>query len=422
MGNGNLLFESVFNRTFSSEGTEDYLTEITKEHPYFSTAQFFLLLCKDNKSNTYEEQVAKTSVLFNNPHWLQFQLQENRLEYGETANGMITDNYKSEFPLSHASASAQTIEAKEIPAATETTGKVYTQSEEMIEVNDSLETTENVMASQQRETTPALIAETDALPPTDEPVFLHPGKLVQEPIQENTEQAFTPENIILNKKNRVDEIIEENESTPIFTEPVILSSSLNEKEIDTGFIDTPILEVPEDKDEIVDAAANSAHFINEGTPLVNEPETEDGMVTEKEIEPLHFKLNIDTSGTTEDSIVFEPLHTTDYFASLGIKLSTEILPTDKLGKQLKSFTEWLKTMKKIHNNQLPILSGQSDLSIQKLAEKSNKEDGVETEAMADVLLQQGKVDKAIELYKKLSLLNPSKRAYFAAKIDQLKEH
>ena len=79
-------------------------------------------------------------------------------------------------------------------------------------------------------------------------------------------------------------------------------------------------------------------------------------------------------------------------------------------------------MKKIQPDQMPLQSDQADLSIQKLAEASNLETEVETEAMAEVLIQQGKKGKAINVYKKLSLLNPSKSAYFAAKIDQLKEH
>ena len=50
-------------------------------------------------------------------------------------------------------------------------------------------------------------------------------------------------------------------------------------------------------------------------------------------------------------LVFEPLYTTDYFASQGIKLSEQALATDKLGKQMKSFTEWLKSMKKLPGRQ-----------------------------------------------------------------------
>ena len=121
----------------------------------------------------------------------------------------------------------------------------------------------------------------------------------------------------------------------------------------------------------------------------------------------------------KEAPLFEPLFATDYFASQGIKLREEVLANDKLGKQLRSFTDWLKTMKKVHEGKLPAGSETLDLSVQKLAEKSNKEEEVITETMAEVYLQQGKQQKAREIYEKLSLLNPSKMAYFAAKIDQI---
>lgn len=122
--------------------------------------------------------------------------------------------------------------------------------------------------------------------------------------------------------------------------------------------------------------------------------------------------------TPSNDLLFEPLHTTDYFASQGIKLSDEIKSGDKLGKQLKSFTEWLKTMKKLpetKENDLPI-----DKKVEENAENSNKELEIYTETLANVYLEQGKKDKAIEIYKKLILLNPDKNAYFAAKIEELK--
>lgn len=120
-----------------------------------------------------------------------------------------------------------------------------------------------------------------------------------------------------------------------------------------------------------------------------------------------------------EPVLFEPLFASDYFASQGIKLSQEAMPTDKLGKQLKSFTDWLKTMKKVHDSKLPDSNDAIDVSVQTLAEKSNKEEEVITETMAEVYLQQGKRHKAKEIYEKLSLLNPSKIAYFAAKLDQI---
>ena len=53
------------------------------------------------------------------------------------------------------------------------------------------------------------------------------------------------------------------------------------------------------------------------------------------------------TGINEPLIPIDPYHTVDYFASQGIKLVLEKDPKDKLGKQLKSFTQWLKHMKKV---------------------------------------------------------------------------
>ncbi len=124
----------------------------------------------------------------------------------------------------------------------------------------------------------------------------------------------------------------------------------------------------------------------------------------------------------KEEMLFEPLFASDYFASQGIKLSEEVQSGDKLGKQLKSFTDWLKTMKKVHANAAVDTNISVDVQVQKLAEISNKEEQVITEAMAEVYIQQGKLKKAREVYEKLSLLNPLKSAYFAAKIEFLKDN
>ncbi len=122
----------------------------------------------------------------------------------------------------------------------------------------------------------------------------------------------------------------------------------------------------------------------------------------------------------EESLAFEPLHTIDYFASQGIKISEEVFENDHLGKQVKSFTAWLKSMKKLHPGQLPEQNEVIAKIIRTSAEASNQNVNVLTEAMAEVLIKQDKKEKAIEMYEKLSLINPSKSAYFAAKIESLK--
>lgn len=124
----------------------------------------------------------------------------------------------------------------------------------------------------------------------------------------------------------------------------------------------------------------------------------------------------------ETEFVFEPFHTVDYFASQGIKFKEEEKPKDKLGQQLKSFTEWLKTMKKLPVQEVvKTVDAGSEKKVEQLAEHSIEDREVITEAMADVWEKQGNASKAIEIYDKLSLLNPSKSSYFAAKIEQLKK-
>lgn len=119
---------------------------------------------------------------------------------------------------------------------------------------------------------------------------------------------------------------------------------------------------------------------------------------------------------------FEPYHTVDYFASQGIRLRKEDLENDQFGKQLRSFTDWLRSMKKIEpvtiENQP---ASPAEDTIKKHAAVSIEESDVETEAMAEVWIKQGKTARAMAIYKKLSLLNPSKSHYFAAKIEQLKD-
>ena len=120
-------------------------------------------------------------------------------------------------------------------------------------------------------------------------------------------------------------------------------------------------------------------------------------------------------------ILFEPYHTVDYFASQGIKVTANDLTKDKLSKQLRSFTEWLKVMKRLPAAEMAgSPQTTAEKSVAHMASHSVEESEIVTEAMAEVWAKQGAHEKAIETYNKLSLLNPSKKAYFAAKIENLK--
>ncbi|HMI78321.1 MAG TPA: hypothetical protein VK484_05980 [Ferruginibacter sp.] len=288
MQNNQAIFELLFKRKFSDPGNKDLLEQISSAHPYFSPAQFYLLQQTKEDSAAFKTQAAKTALLFNNPYWLNFQLQQT----------------------------------KEAP---------------VVELLHAL------------------------------PVDIR----------------------------KTEEHIPEKEITPIKTEPI------------------PIVpELPEEKNTVAELEQPAKYDMDE---------TEE-IIMEKEIEPMKIELKIPAEKNVMDEMpLFEPMHMVDYFASQGIKLSEEVQTGDKLGKQLKSFTEWLKTMKKVHVENQGQAAGQTDTTIQSLAEKSNAGDEVLTVSMADVFAKQGKLDKAREVLEKLSLLNPAKSAYFAAKIESLKE-
>ena len=125
---------------------------------------------------------------------------------------------------------------------------------------------------------------------------------------------------------------------------------------------------------------------------------------------------------SNQELTFEPFHTVDYFASQGIKLSKDEASTDKVGKQMKSFTQWLKTMKRLPaTEQDKVMDSSQEQKVTNLAAHSVESANVLTETMAEVWIKQGNFEKAIEVYNKLSLIYPYKKAYFAAKVENLKK-
>ncbi len=148
-----------------------------------------------------------------------------------------------------------------------------------------------------------------------------------------------------------------------------------------------------------------------------------GPVTEiQEPEIVLPALKIEAIDPATAELTFEPFHTVDYFASQGIKFKEDEKPIDKFGQQLKSFTDWLKAMKRLPVTEITkTVEASSEKKVEQLAEHSITGREVVTETMAEVWEKQGNAVKAIEIYSKLSLLEPSKSPYFAAKIEELKK-
>lgn len=180
------------------------------------------------------------------------------------------------------------------------------------------------------------------------------------------------------------------------------------------------------------AAKLALHFNNSYNLHLKLNQNTTEAIVEKQVEIAENLVRLETTPETlltkpdtekpveKEALLFEPLFTTDYFASQGIKLSEEIKANDKLGNQLKTFTAWLKTMKSTNGNRMPETTI-IDKKVEQLAEKSNEEDEIVTESMGEVYMQQGKYEQAEEIFKKLSLLYPAKSIYFANKLEHLKD-
>jgi len=135
-----------------------------------------------------------------------------------------------------------------------------------------------------------------------------------------------------------------------------------------------------------------------------------------------FKPSETVHGDSLDQLIpIEPYHTVDYFASQGIKLSHSF-EKDELGTKVKSFTDWLRTMKKLQPEAPEIRSNETlypQLNKQEVQQPSQE---IITEAMAEVYLKQCLKEKAIEVYNKLSGQTPANKHIFAAKLSLIKEN
>jgi hypothetical protein len=201
-----------------------------------------------------------------------------------------------------------------------------------------------------------------------------------------------------------------------------ISSELARPEAEQAW---PIEEDDRTQHQIIDTAKQST-IAKESQENVEDEELNANLETSDQTNEVHqsdFPIPLPELKKEENptEITFEPYHTVDYFASQGIKFIPEEKPKDRFGQQLKSFTDWLKDMKRLPEPEIIRISDTySDDKVQQLADHSINEGEIVTETMAEVWVKQGNKDKAIEIYNKLSLLNPAKSAYFASLSEQLK--
>ena len=201
-------------------------------------------------------------------------------------------------------------------------------------------------------------------------------------------------------------------------------------------------------EEIITANENKGDDIIEEVIIGAEPEV---LIVEEEPEEL-IGAGEDKQTKEEEALII-PMVSFDYFLLKGEKIPDEMpeeidsLKTEKETEAEKalmvmmSFSDWLLHFKHSGERQQEETKDQKALKTmwqkEKLAaamEEENEEipenvfkmavdsitqeEGMASETLADIYIRQGKYDHAIDMYRKLSLLNPQKNTYFARKIEE----
>ncbi|MDP4130388.1 MAG: hypothetical protein Q8939_09510 [Bacteroidota bacterium] len=413
-----LLLDSIFGKQNLEEVSLDDIYQVLAEFPSFSAAH--VLLSKKLKLEAdpaFREESMKTALYFNNPVWLQLLLEEDW-----NAESPALWQPAEDTPAAQQAASYVLNEVHEPDNAGHTVNDSYAEVQESVPiVNEEFsdeprqEITVNEEYAQEAEAVHVIHQGYENAPEFVSPPYGEQEQEagsddqalqeIQEPVPA-TDHSFhdEPEDLFAGNETPVDEVDSISPVAEETTETIFNTDNPRIAESEPSGNERPILEQPVSKQ-----------------PVFDQPEdTKPAEINEHESEAIPPPTVIFDTKKAE-SIVFAPYHMVDYFASQGIKLVLEDHPQDNFGKQLKSFTAWLKVMKKIPARGIAGKTddGETD-RIRHFAANSIEERDILTETMAEVLAKQGMYENAIALYQKLSLIYPPKSAYFASRIEQLK--
>jgi hypothetical protein len=432
-----------------AEAGVDELFQLTDSHPFFSVPHFFLTKkLKEEKHAAFINQLQKTTLFFNNPYWLHYQLSPTtqpikiiQKEHSEDVTEPLL-NHVIEEEIAQSIQDAATnkvVEENSIQEIlVEETYKEATKriEEPITEMVDEEILAETINTTEVETITKPIIIEAEVKEEiTEEAIITEPIVEVTTPTIPFEEPIVTVNAIVFDiPQKTVEHSIEfEEKKSASITSFALEAAEENVHAVETvqtvepiipEIMEEPIIETIEQ--EINSNVLTTESSIEEidhaldGITFEESNAQSDEKITSILKEQLEaFKKPVTEETTLE--ITSEPYHTVDYFASQGIRPEIDHAAQDTLSKQLRRFTDWLKHMKNVPpSNEDLGTDPELENAIQGIAQTSNEAKEIVTETMAEVLVKQGKIDKAIQLYIKLSFLNPDKSAYFASKIQILK--
>src|SRR5689334_21865386 len=346
----NELVRSIVKKNTLAECSVSELQRLTTQYPYFGPVQFLLARkLKEENSSQYTKQSQKAILYFQDELWFDY----------------VTSSRLNEVVFSKNNVEAEVIPVQPLMATEETTAEVA----------------ENI------ETVPGSSADDIAIVEEKiiEPIIRH-AEEVTAPAEEAAKVAESGED-----DEEPEPIAESVEVVEQRSEPV--QPAIHEKapvEYDDGSYSSQ----PEIKIEGVHEQPA-------------EPMGSEDLNNEAEETPVNTNLpplpglKIEPFNPETAKLSVQPYHTVDYFASLGIQSKEEEKPKDRFGQQLKNFTEWLKTLKKVPEaapGSAPAATGPEDKKVSQMAAHSLDEKEVVTEATADVWQKHGNHEKAIDTY------------------------
>ncbi|SHL64109.1 hypothetical protein SAMN05444266_104253 [Chitinophaga jiangningensis] len=216
---------------------------------------------------------------------------------------------------------------------------------------------------------------------------------------------------------------EESEAPPAVDEEMLPSPDTTETTDEANALEEEEMETEKELDSL-----------NPGIHLAAENNTDTAAPENPEPMIKIFPLELSDDAPTE--LIFQPLYTDDYFAYKRLKDPEHADELSVQGEaEMKSFTSWLreikdnfagKTNKDWYQQQLHRIYEEDEEpeiseTVEKMALDSIRiNNDIVSETLADIWVRQRQYQNAIQIYQKLSLLNPDKNAYFAQKIKELK--